>query len=110
MVAHQKSPSPHSNTTPSSKLTLPHSAYKKHEGKLLGVFTIAIYGATLGVVVETVLNADYSAVRQRKPGATTVSPGPTIQGFDVSTITIITKHLSMPLECSNTDYLRSFLR
>lgn len=81
-------------------LTLPHSAYKKHEGKLLGLFTIAIHGATVGVVVETVLNADYSAVRQRKPGATTVSPGPTIQGFDVSTITIIRKHLSMPLKCS----------
>ena len=36
-------------------------------------------------------------------GDTTVSPGPTIQGMDVSTINTIKILITMLLKCSNTD-------
>ena len=85
--------------------TTSHSIIKKHEGKLIGAFMISTWGASAALVVKTALEADYSVLAKKSgPTKTTTSPGPTIQGFDVSAITIINNMLiSLPLKDSNTD-------
>ena len=89
-------------------LTPPCSAYKKHENTLLGVFTVAVHGGFLFFGGRWLLK-EYAGLGE-EPGATTVSPGPTIQGFDASTITIIDMFISMPLKSSNTDNLAASAR
>jgi hypothetical protein len=55
-------------------------------------FNVVGWGIVLALTVKTL--SEDSAFPGEKPGATTVSPGPTIQGFDVSTIHNHQKNIS----------------